>query len=510
MNNFTFISSIALLILVGIFGAMAFRRPIGLMSELADFLKAYSKGNFYFNIDTEKFKNGFRILKNPLKELQDSMRKWVHQILKSSVEISLAAQEINRKSVESDNRIDILNEKTSKFLQDVSAVNDSISNCAAISQELYSSNNELAETSGKAIKSTQAAAENIENSISSLKRAVNLIEERSNEIRTIAREIFNLQDISKKIVAISDSINDISQQINLLSLNASIEAARAGISGSGFVVVANEIKKLAGETSSFSKEIVELVDRIAKSIKSASELMEGTVKKMGMEKEITDEAQKGIGSITSSINEIQNLIDTISESLKTQSLATEQMTNNIQEVANFSTSLADTMKTIESILNEQREYIKTNTRSSLSLLNTVNELEEFSRSFDDTLGKMLLKVAESFSEIYAREKEQMDIDRLKEVIKKFGVTELSVTDEDGVVILNNVENRIGFRFPDDEKTQAGEFRKILKDRNHRVVQKLQKRSIDGRIFKYVGVSRKDQKGIIQAALSIDDIFKLKI
>ena len=64
---------------------------------------------------------------------------------------------------------------------------------------------------------------------------------------------------SREMMGIVDIINDISEKINLLSLNAAIEAARAGDAGRGFAVVADEISKLADQTAISIKEIDRLI-----------------------------------------------------------------------------------------------------------------------------------------------------------------------------------------------------------------------------------------------------------
>ena len=84
----------------------------------------------------------------------------------------------------------------------------------------------------------------------------------SNITNSVIRNIEVLEEESKSIAAISNVLNEIAQRTNLLSLNASIEAARAGDAGKGFSVVANSIRDLAAQSIASSNEIFKIIEKI--------------------------------------------------------------------------------------------------------------------------------------------------------------------------------------------------------------------------------------------------------
>jgi methyl-accepting chemotaxis protein len=96
-------------------------------------------------------------------------------------------------------------------------------------------------------------------------------------------------------------IDDISDRINLLSLNAAIEAARAGDYGRGFAVVADEIGKLAQATSDNSKEIGKQISKIISDIEAGARIVTGT-------KESTDVIFKMVNAIGSGVNAVREMM----------------------------------------------------------------------------------------------------------------------------------------------------------------------------------------------------------
>lgn len=201
--------------------------------------------------------------------------------------------------------------------------------------------------------------------ISSGIEMVNVLGENTEATTSITRNvIISIQELEKKsksINAIVAAINSISEQTSLLSINASVEAARAGDAGRGFVVVAEEIGKLSEQCLQSAGQISEIVNEIIKQTRD--------VVLAAKETEQAVSSQAGIVSGTAqSFRQIGNRIGDLSGAL-------EIITNNVHDMDGSRNKMLETIEDISAVSAETSNCSDNVSATAVKQVNAIKDLD---------------------------------------------------------------------------------------------------------------------------------------
>lgn len=165
---------------------------------------------------------------------------------------------------------------------------------------------------------------------------------------SVIQTIKELSVHSKNIGQIVNSINDIAEETNLLSLNASIEAARAGVAGKGFSVVATQIRKLADQCLASAGKISNIVTEITEATKEA-------VNTAQTAEEIVDEQVEAVAATAHSFQTLKQRIEKLSEYLESIQSSSKDMeasgSSTLNSMENISAILEETLASVTSVAN---------------------------------------------------------------------------------------------------------------------------------------------------------------
>ncbi|WP_293266964.1 methyl-accepting chemotaxis protein [Neptunomonas sp.] len=212
---------------------------------------------------------------------------------------------------------------------------------AAAITELAASASEVAQIAITTADSSSEAKGSVDSSAMNLEESTSSIRELSEQISNTSELMDLLAQDSNNISQIVDAIQGISEQTNLLALNAAIEAARAGDSGRGFSVVADEVRNLASKTQQSTGEIQTLIDKLQGRAKNAVHAMKKGNEQSGNCLTLAEEASQHLQHVVTAISEIDNMTTQMASVVEEQRAVTEDITRNIVNISDETNLVSD-------------------------------------------------------------------------------------------------------------------------------------------------------------------------
>jgi len=192
-----------------------------------------------------------------------------------------------------------------------------VTNISAATNEATAMINEISENLTLTVGFSREITENASQTDDQIFHSVQAMKKSTESMDKTVKHMEDLNRQSKKISSILSIIGEIAQQTNLLSLNATVEAARAGKHGKGFAVVAGEVKELAARTGKATREIEGMLGAFQASV---GQIISG----VRLNAELNTVLDEMLGSSTKNINEILQSIEKVSRMIEQVSEATRQ------------------------------------------------------------------------------------------------------------------------------------------------------------------------------------------
>ncbi|AYC32976.1 methyl-accepting chemotaxis protein [Pseudomonas cavernae] len=204
---------------------------------------------------------------------------------------------------------------------------------ASTIEELTVSVDRLAENAEEAKSLSESSYRTSEEGAQVIAQAGMEMQGISSSVSGAASDLDQLGEMSGQISTVLAVIEDIAKQTNLLALNAAIEAARAGEQGRGFAVVADEVRSLAGRTTTSAREISVTIADIQQSTQRAVGSMQAGVQRVEQGAALSTHAGESIQSIRDGSQRVMEVFSGISLMLKEQAQASNDVAENVERIA---------------------------------------------------------------------------------------------------------------------------------------------------------------------------------
>lgn len=331
IKQLTMVISILAAIVALVLGTVISQSFSRTIRSLVKRLKRVADGDLTVEIHSKR-KDEFRLLTDGIASMIHNMKKLITDITEASEELTGAAVQVSDSSnmfMQTSRNIQL---SISEIEKGVTRLDTDSADCLNQMDGLSGKITSVSENASEISQLTATAGGCIVEGMQSMEGLTESAKSTTRITAEVITAIEALEEKSRSIGNIIEAINEIASQTNLLSLNASIEAARAGDAGKGFAVVAEEIRKLADQSLMSANQIGDIID----------EMISNTVDVVDVAKQaesVVASQEGAVESTTRSFREIDKQVSRLMEAL--------QMISD--SVDNMDSDRSATLESIESI-----------------------------------------------------------------------------------------------------------------------------------------------------------------
>lgn len=310
-------------------------------------------------------------------------RNNINQILTEVMDISSVVQ----KNVDSASLIindlytstENVNNTTEEIAKSTGMATESIIDQTHMTEKIQKNMVDTEKSTDNVVAVVNESSASIEDSL----KAFNSLKTNSGEITSINQNVITaMNELQEKAVAVHEImgvISSITKQTNLLALNASIEANRAGDAGRGFAVVANEIRQLAEQTRESSERITNIINELMKKSTYASDIVNHSIGVTTKQSESVHELTEKIDKVYSNMNVLtQNIMD-INNKVAKASKSNQVIVDSISQVSAVCEEITASTENASGITNESKALAEKAVKLLNEVLDVSHKLDKYKR-----------------------------------------------------------------------------------------------------------------------------------
>lgn len=344
------IVAIVLSVLIGLLSSQAIAKPIEQLSQTAERI---ANGDLTEAENTTKRKDEIGTLIVSFHQMASNLRALIQQIAANAEQVASTAEELSANTEQANHTCEQISATVQEFSvgmdMQVRNVNESFKSINDMTDRVQFIAAQSQNVSNEAVRTSVISVEGNE----VVQHAIRNMNSMQASIEELAGLIHHLGEQSNVIEHIVEVIQGIAGQTNLLALNAAIEAARAGEHGKGFAVVADEVRKLAEQSSQSAQQIAELIANVQVNTQLAVEAMEKGTTEVSISIEGIAKAGHAFSTIQQSVDHVARRIQEVTASTEGMAAGSVQVVESIEMIRNIATTSAQRTEDISASSEEQ-------------------------------------------------------------------------------------------------------------------------------------------------------------
>lgn len=336
----TLLLLLVLVFVAGYFQSNAIAKPL---KSLSHYVLLMDEGDFTGHLPVKEVKHpdeieillqtfarGSHRFRKQIKQMKDSSSL----LLSSISQISATASQLSSSASE-----------TSSSISEVTTTMEEVKQTSEVSKDKAENVSKSAERTARISRAGKESTENTMAGISRIKKEMNYI----------AESTVKLSEQTQRIGEIIDTVTDIADQSNILSVNAAIEAAKAGEHGKGFAVVAQEVKSLADQSKEATNQIRAIINDIQKATGAAVMATERGTKTVEEAVELSEQAGDAIDRLTVNVSESSEAALQITASTQQQLSGMDQLSQAMESINDATIQNLDSVRQLEEAIKNLEE-----------------------------------------------------------------------------------------------------------------------------------------------------------
>jgi methyl-accepting chemotaxis protein len=309
------VAGVIVAVIVGILLSLMISKPLRLSTIVA---QRIANGDLTVEKPKAKTKDEVGMLAKSFGEMLDSLNEIMGQVTIAIEQVSSGSNQVSQSG-------QALSQGATEQASSLEEVSSSLN-------EINSQSKQNSDNATEANALAKTAVENAENG--------------NNQMQQLVEGMGKINESSDEITKVVKVIDDIAFQINLLALNANVEAARAGKYGKGFAVVADEVRNLAVRSADAVKETTNMVKVVTKNIEDGTQAAEATAKQLveivGVSTKVAEflgeialaskEQAQGVAQINSGLEQIDQVTQSNTASAEESASAAEELSSQAQQL----------------------------------------------------------------------------------------------------------------------------------------------------------------------------------
>jgi len=324
---------IVLSCIAGIVGYTAAKAIVKPIVKLSNDVVQIANGNLTITIDDSDRKDEIGVMLRSFKEMVIVLKTQTKEMIEGANTLAASIRQISTTVTQMASS----SAETSSSIAEITATVEEVRQTVQMSNEKAEQVVDGAKRGAEISEEGKTATENTVNGIKIIKE----------EMEYIAESIVKLSEQTQSIGQIISAVNDIADQSNLLSVNASIEAAKAGEHGKGFAVVAQEVKSLAEQSKDSTNQVTTILNDIQKATSAAVMATERGGKAVETGVELSSRSGQAIQILAENVKDSSQKALQIASSSQEQMVGMDQLVDAMESIKLASQQNADGARQLE-------------------------------------------------------------------------------------------------------------------------------------------------------------------